>query len=130
MIARVLPDLPAVDRPFDYLVPDDVRDQVRVGSLVRIELHGRRVGGWVVDLGDDSSSEVAPEKLKPIAKLSSDGPPHAGSWTPHELSGRDGVKHDLIALVDLDADGDLDVITTEEVHNLGVIWYENPGKVP
>ena len=75
MIARVLPDLPAVDRPFDYLVPDGVRDQVRVGSLVRIELHGRRVGGWVVDLARDEDSEVPPEKLKPIAKLSSDGPP-------------------------------------------------------
>ena len=58
--------------------------------------------------------------------LSSDGPPRAGAWTPHELSGADGVKHDLIALVDLDDDGDLDVITTEEVKNLGVIWYENP----
>jgi len=58
--------------------------------------------------------------------LSSDGPPHAGTWTPHDLSGADGVKHDLIALLDLDGDGDLDAITTEEVHNLGVIWYENP----
>ena len=58
--------------------------------------------------------------------LSSLSPPHAGTWTPHELSGTDGVKHDLLAVVDLDDDGDLDVITTEEVKNLGVIWYENP----
>ena len=62
--------------------------------------------------------------------LSSDGPPRAGAWTPHPLSGPDGVKHDLIALVDLDGDGDLDAVTTEEVKNLGVIWYENPGKAP
>ena len=27
---------------------------------------------------------------------------------------------------DLDADGDLDVITCEEVANLGLVWYENP----
>jgi hypothetical protein len=60
--------------------------------------------------------------------LSSSGAPRAGAWTPHELSGIDGVKHDLIALEDLDEDGDLDVITTEEVKNLGIIWYENPGK--
>jgi hypothetical protein len=60
--------------------------------------------------------------------LSSEGPPHAGSWTAHELSGIDGVKHDLIAVVDLDDDGDLDAITTEEAKNLGVIWYENPTK--
>jgi hypothetical protein len=62
--------------------------------------------------------------------LSADGPPRAGKWTPHELSGADGVKHDLIATLDLDGDGDLDVITTEEVKNLGVIWYENPSRTP
>jgi primosomal protein N' (replication factor Y) len=92
VIARVLPDLPAVDRPFDYLVPDAVRDQVRVGSLVRIELHGRRVGGWVVDLAGDDASEVAPERLKPLAKLSSDGPPpevvSLAAWAAWRWAGR------------------------------------------
>ena len=42
------------------------------------------------------------------------------------ISGPEGVKYDLIQLVDLDADGDLDVITCEERANLGVFWYENP----
>src|SRR6186997_2901158 len=51
LIVRVLPDVPAIDKTFDYLVPDDVRDQVRVGDEVRIDLHGRRVGGWVLELG-------------------------------------------------------------------------------
>ena len=60
--------------------------------------------------------------------LSHDGAPFSGRWTAHALSGVDGVKHDLVALIDLDADGDLDAITTEEVTNLGVIWYENPTK--
>lgn len=49
------------------------------------------------------------------------------SFTP--ISGVDGVKHDLVKLVDLDQDGDLDVLTCEEVKNLGVIWYENPQRV-
>jgi hypothetical protein len=49
-----------------------------------------------------------------------------GSWRP--VSGVDGVKHDLIELIDLDGDGDLDVITTEETTGLGVIWYENPAR--
>ena len=31
-------------------------------------------------------------------------------------------------LTDLDQDGDLDVITCEEVENLGVVWYENPSR--
>jgi len=48
-------------------------------------------------------------------------------WQPHEISGPDGIKHDLVRLLDLDDDGDLDVLTCEETRNLGVFWYENPG---
>jgi hypothetical protein len=47
-------------------------------------------------------------------------------WSAHEISGPFGQKFDLIQLLDLDADGDLDVITCEEDYNLGVFWYENP----
>lgn len=50
----------------------------------------------------------------------------AGHWDDHEISGPEGVKFDRIELLDLDQDGDLDVITCEERTNLGVIWYENP----
>jgi hypothetical protein len=49
-----------------------------------------------------------------------------GRWAAHDISGPDGVKFDLVPLVDLDRDGDLDVITTEESTGLGVVWYENP----
>ncbi len=49
-------------------------------------------------------------------------------WEGHEISGRDGVKHDLLRLIDLDGDGDLDALTCEETKNLGVFWYENPAK--
>ena len=42
------------------------------------------------------------------------------------LSGAQGEKFDRVELVDLDGDGDLDVLTTEEVQGLGLIWYENP----
>ena len=51
-------------------------------------------------------------------------------WEGHEISGRKGVKFDRLELVDLDADGDLDVLTCEERDNLGVIWYENPTRTP
>ena len=47
---------------------------------------------------------------------------------PLDISGSDGVKHDLVELLDLDGDGDLDVLTCEERKNLGVFWYENPLK--
>ncbi|MBA62458.1 MAG: hypothetical protein CMJ76_08835 [Planctomycetaceae bacterium] len=39
-----------------------------------------------------------------------------------------GTKFDLLQLVDIDEDGDLDVITCEERENLGLVWYENPTK--
>lgn len=51
-----------------------------------------------------------------------------GRWKQHHLSGPAGTKFDLIRTLDLDGDGDLDVITCEEKENLGVIWYENPHK--
>ena len=47
-------------------------------------------------------------------------------WESHEISGPKGTKYDLVFPIDLDADGDLDVLTCEEAENLGVIWYENP----
>jgi hypothetical protein len=46
----------------------------------------------------------------------------------HAISGLEGTKFDLVVLHDLDADGDLDVLTCEERENLGVIWYENPAR--
>jgi len=53
-----------------------------------------------------------------------------GEWRPHRLSGPEGIKFDRIELLDLDGDGDLDVLTTEEQTPLGLIWYENPAKDP
>jgi len=52
-------------------------------------------------------------------------------WVPHEISGPRGIKFDRIELQDLDADGDLDVLSCEErdqKKGLGVFWYENPVK--
>jgi hypothetical protein len=49
-------------------------------------------------------------------------------WVARDISGAPGTKFDLVRLVDLDGDGDLDVLTCEEIENLGVIWYENPAR--
>ena len=54
--------------------------------------------------------------------------PFESVWTAHDISGAPGVKYDLVELIDLDGDGDLDVLTCEERENLGVIWYENPAR--
>lgn len=70
-VVRVLPDVPAIDRSFDYSVPDTFGDRVRVGTMVRVPLSGRRVGGWVLE------SDVEPiegVRLSPISKVVGHGP--------------------------------------------------------
>ncbi len=51
----------------------------------------------------------------------------------HNISGVEGVKFDQSLVLDMDSDGDLDIVNTEENNNsqngmpgLGLIWYENP----
>ncbi|MGH9266618.1 MAG: primosomal protein N', partial [Acidimicrobiales bacterium] len=63
--------MPAVTRAFDYLVPPEMAADVRVGTLVRIPLHGRRVGGWVVSLPDQPGTDRA---LQPVDRVSGWGP--------------------------------------------------------
>jgi primosomal protein N' (replication factor Y) len=70
---RVRTDVAAVPKLFDYLVPGSwVDDDVRVGTRVRVELHGRRVGGWVVD--DEVTPPEGVEPL-PLKVWSGWGPP-------------------------------------------------------
>ena len=73
LVARVVPDVTGLDKQFDYLVPEPLRARVAVGSMVRVPLHGRRVGGWVVSLGPPDGS-VPVERLVPLAKWSGIGP--------------------------------------------------------
>ena len=47
-------------------------------------------------------------------------------WIDHAISDQHGRKFDRLEMLDLDGDGDLDLLTCEEVDNLGVFWYENP----
>lgn len=70
--------------------------------------------------------EGAAEGKSGVVWLSYDDSPAQGPWEAHDISGPEGQKFDLARLLDLDGDGDLDVITCEERANLGVVWYENP----
>jgi primosomal protein N' (replication factor Y) (superfamily II helicase) len=66
-IARVVVEVEPLhlDRPFDYLVPDDL--EVVAGQRVLVSFAGRRVRGLVVEI--TTASEVEPSRLRPLAKL-------------------------------------------------------------
>ena len=89
LVARVLPDLPALDRELDYLVPAELAAQLRPGTVVRVPLQGRRVRGWV------TAYPVAPAEglvLRPIATVTGWGPTpdlvDLASWAAWRWAGR------------------------------------------
>ncbi len=93
-VVRVIPDVGAINREFDYLIPDswlvDARaDRVVVGSMVRVVLHGRRVAGWVTAVDVEAPHGV---KLSELIKLSSLGPDSElmdlSNWAAWRWSGR------------------------------------------
>jgi primosomal protein N' (replication factor Y) len=67
-----VPDVPAIHRRFDYLVPEAMSGDIRVGSRVRIKLQGRRVAAWVVAVDVQPPEGVV---LQPLAASSGFGPP-------------------------------------------------------
>ena len=71
LVVRVLPDPPAIAKTFDYLVPEAMAGDIRVGTMVRVALHGRRVGAWVVEMGVEPPAGMT---LAPIAKVTGWGP--------------------------------------------------------
>ncbi len=88
-VCRVLPDVSGLAKFFDYTVPAKWAGTVAIGSLVRVNLHGRQVGGWVTALDVTPPEGV---KLKEITKLSSRGPSQevidVAQWAAHRYAGR------------------------------------------
>src|SRR5688500_8557797 len=88
-VVGVLPDVPAIDKAFDYLVPPAMDPDERARTRVRIVVDARRVGGWVVRDG-----AAAPEgrALRPLAKVTGWGPPpdlvDLASWAAWRWAGR------------------------------------------
>ena len=103
-------------------------------QIIRLpgELIGRAKGIHVADLNLDGrqdlifSCEGAKQPKSGVVWLSYRDKPTDKQWQLHDLSGPAGVKFDILQTVDMDGDGDLDVLTCEERDNLGVFWYENP----
>jgi primosomal protein N' (replication factor Y) len=63
--------VPALDRPFDYAIPDRLIGKVHPGSVVRVVLHGRGMRAFVTELLTDAAvpnprplrSLIAPEPV-------------------------------------------------------------------
>jgi len=89
MVVEVLPDVSGIDRTFAYDVPQALAGSVKVGCIVRVVLHGRRVRGWVVA----EASVVPPDvELRPVSEVVSLGPPQSvvelSRWASWRYSGR------------------------------------------
>ncbi|MFZ9392348.1 MAG: hypothetical protein ACO28P_00195, partial [Ilumatobacteraceae bacterium] len=72
LVARVVPDVTGIDRQFDYLVPPQLVGRARPGAIVRIDLNGRRVDGWIVATGDAGTAGFdgfPAEKLSPLVDI-------------------------------------------------------------
>lgn len=84
-VVEVVPDVTGIDRTFDYFVPEEMKSSVDIGSRVRVNLNGRRVGGWVV--ATEPSSQSNESELKPILKCSGIGPDETivslSRWAAH-----------------------------------------------
>ncbi|MDA2945173.1 MAG: hypothetical protein O2925_05580 [Actinomycetota bacterium] len=89
-VVRVLCDSSGPDRTFDYLVPEERSDDVMVGSVVRVDLHGRRIGGWVIAVDPIDALEL--DRLLPIRKVTGRGPSadvvDLAEWSAHRWAGR------------------------------------------
>ncbi|MBM6999287.1 primosomal protein N' [bacterium] len=72
--ARVILDLRtrALDRTFDYAVPEGLDGQVRVGSCVLVTFAHRPAVGYVLGLGDEPSDGVDPARVLPVSQVLAD----------------------------------------------------------
>ena len=116
---------------------DDSRSKWRhhMFTVPQPDLVGFAKGVRVGDLNGDGkpdvvySCESAVPPKSGVFWMEHNGDPAGSDWKMHDISGPVGIKFDRIELLDLDGDGDLDVITCEERHDnkgLGLVWYENP----
>ena len=125
----------------------DVTAAVKLAHVLVLQHPGDPTGAWPSYAIKPDTARVGRAKAVRVTDVDGDGrpdvlfsgesafAPRSGVvWLPlrkgatdvRNVSGAEGVKFDLMQLLDVDADGDLDVITCEEVDNLGVVWYENP----
>ena len=62
-----------LDKTFQYLIPEALLDEVRVGVLVDIPFGNRSITGYVVEVTDEAEFDVS--RMKPIAGVKKEGVP-------------------------------------------------------
>jgi primosomal protein N' (replication factor Y) len=92
MVVRVVTDVAGIDKEFDYLVPPGAATAVSPGMQVRVDLHGRRVGGWVSHVGVEPAEGMP---LRELAKVRGWGPEpelvDLASWAARRWASRRGA---------------------------------------
>jgi primosomal protein N' (replication factor Y) len=72
---RVRTEVSALAKTFDYAVPAGWDHDLRVGTRVRVPLHGRSVRGWVVGTGSGDTEAPSGLELLPLKSWLGWGPP-------------------------------------------------------
>ncbi len=97
LVASVIVDIPAraIDKPFDYFVPEQIASDLQIGCVVSVEFGNRPVVAYVVDLREDEVEAFTGEgraqegTLKPVLGVLSEGyfdevSADVARWISHE----------------------------------------------
>ncbi|MCA9433606.1 MAG: VCBS repeat-containing protein, partial [Candidatus Omnitrophica bacterium] len=99
--------------------PPENSGSLKAVRMADLNLDGRKDLVYTTEMAEGKDGVVVlfqPEDLR------------QNDWDSFSISGdKVGIKFDLLEMIDLDGDGDLDLLTCAERENLGVFWYENPG---
>ncbi|KGR92125.1 primosomal protein N' [Ureibacillus massiliensis 4400831 = CIP 108448 = CCUG 49529] len=68
-VAEVIVDVSAypIDRPFDYLIPEEMQELIEMGCRVKVPFGPRNVLGFVTEIKD--TTEVPVDKIKSLSQL-------------------------------------------------------------
>ena len=83
MFVRVAPDVVKIEKTYWYKTTQETKDaeKIVVGSIVRVNINGRKTKGWVCEICEsidslaDSGNSIDLEKIKEVIEYVSDGPP-------------------------------------------------------
>ncbi|MCP4194215.1 MAG: VCBS repeat-containing protein [Planctomycetaceae bacterium] len=114
--------------------PKDPREKWQERRISFPTKYGTSKAARIVDVDGDGKMDIvgtcehADKELSGVFWLSHSPSSPDNQWTDHDIGGPLGIKYDRIEMIDVDGDGDLDLMSCEERDQLGVFWYENPTK--